>query len=697
MTPQLKRLFWGSLTTSLMMSSTLAHAAAGDLELKRVMLSSGGVGYFEYEADVSGSAQLDFNVKLDQVNDVLKSLVVYDDEGQVGEITLPGQEPLKEVFREMPFEQGDLASPATMFNALRGAEVTVTGAKRLSGRILSVTQQKTQLPNGLGTVSVHRVSVMTGTGIQQFILEDADEVKFVDQKLQEQVGKALKALALNKEQDRRTVSVNLVGGGDRTVRVGYVIEAPLWKSAYRLTVDADPKDKNGQLQGWAVLENLSGEDWKDIDLTIVSGNPVTFTQALYDAYYVDRPELPVEVFGRVMPRTDKGAIEHYGAAGEMELAAAPSPMMKQNIARFEEKAHFESDMAMADQAFSAPVAARAPQNVAKLKAAETSEAATQVVFTMPEKVSVASGESVMVPLVSKDIPIERVSLYQPDTHPTHPLATVKLVNDGKVGLPPGIITLYEANKKIGMTNFVGDAQLNALPAGENRMISFAVDQKVKVDVEQKYNDQLTSAKIVDGVLIAERKNQQRYIYTIDGAATEDRDLMIEIPRRHGWDIVTKDQAKVDLTDDYWRVAGNVKAGKTVQLPIIIEQTVEQRLALSNISTHQIALYLKAPVLDKKVRRALDQVMLLSQSVSDYKNKVRELDQEKAQIYKEQAHLRDNLRVTERNSDLYKRYIRKMNTTEDKLESLSEQQEQANKLRQAAEEKLRKYVRNLSIG
>ena len=80
-------------------------AYAQDLALKRVMLSSGGLGYFEYEATVDGDATLKLTVSLEQVDDVLKSLVVYDDKGGVGGLSLPGREPLKQAFKDMPFDE----------------------------------------------------------------------------------------------------------------------------------------------------------------------------------------------------------------------------------------------------------------------------------------------------------------------------------------------------------------------------------------------------------------------------------------------------------------------------------------------------------------------------------------------------------------------------------------------------------------
>ncbi len=216
-----------------------ARAAPGDLRLERVMLSSGGVGYFEYAAEIEGDAELALKVSLDQVDDVLKSIVVYDDAGRVGQVRLPGREPLAQVFRDLPFRPEALESPAALLNALQGARVRATGDADLEGRIL---RARAETVTGLGTTARHRVSLITPQGMRQFILEQAETVGFVDPELQAQVDEALEAIAQHRVQDSRKLSILAEGTGKRSVRVGYVIAVPLWKSFYRV---CETPDRNG--------------------------------------------------------------------------------------------------------------------------------------------------------------------------------------------------------------------------------------------------------------------------------------------------------------------------------------------------------------------------------------------------------------------------------------------------------------------
>ena len=135
-------------------------ADGADLSLQRIMLSSGGVGYFEYEATVDGNAALSLDVPLDQVDDILKSLVVYDDGGTAGEVTLPGREPLTQAFVDLPFDRAALDSAPALLNALQGSEVRVAGAKPMSGRLLRVVEETSRGADNLA-IPHNRVTLLT--------------------------------------------------------------------------------------------------------------------------------------------------------------------------------------------------------------------------------------------------------------------------------------------------------------------------------------------------------------------------------------------------------------------------------------------------------------------------------------------------------------------------------------------------------
>jgi hypothetical protein len=475
--------------------------------------------------------------------------------------------------------------------------------------------------------------------------------------------------------------------------VAYVVEAPLWKSTYRLTLSDDPTAKMAALQGWAVLENLSGEDWDKVDLTIVSGNPVTFQQALYQAYYVARPEVPVEVLGRIMPRVDTGAVA--------QPAEVPASGKRSRILAGADASGLGPDdgapMAepMMEMAAPAPMPEK-PQGAAIVAAAESTEATTQVVFHLAEPISVASGHSVMVPIVSRDIAVERLSLYQPGTHPTNPLASVRLKNDGDTGLPPGILTLYERAAASGLVSFVGDAQVSALPAGEERLVSFALDQKVKVLRESTGSRPIVGASIVDGVLQLRMTERAETTYTIEGAAREPRTVVVEHPRLEGYDLIVDDGVPVEKTETQYRLKVEVAAGATATLKVALQRPIEESVALIDMNDQLIEYYASATELSPPVRAAIAELRGYKATVATREAELNRLREQYQTIVKGQERIRANLQSVPRDTDLHRKYLDTMSKQEEQLTQLAAAIAQAEDALQAAHDALRTYAQGLKL-
>ncbi len=400
------------------------EATAADLSLKRVMLSSAGVGYFEYEADVDGAATLGLDVPLDQVDDLLTSLVVFDSTGAVGTIELPGRDNTRAEFGNVPFGADALRSSVDTLNSLQGVEIAVQGPRPMNGRIVHAERVTEAVPAPPGqpqaTLQRTRVTILGVDGMRQFVLEEADSVQVSDPALRARIGQALDLLRREANRSLRHVTLRSTGDGHRTVRVGYVAAAPLWKTSYRLVLPAKDGDP-ARLQGWAVLENQSGAAWDGVALTLQYGNPVTFRQAIYQSYFVERPEVPVEILGRILPGVDTRA-----RAAVLALQKAPSP-------------------AGAVRGYAAappPAPAMVPQQEAMAQPADQVQAAEGVeatTFQLPTPVVLAAGHTASVPIIDRSIPAERVDLAVGSD--AHPLSAIRITNDTGSSLPAGVLTL----------------------------------------------------------------------------------------------------------------------------------------------------------------------------------------------------------------------------------------------------------------
>ncbi len=668
-------------------SAAAEPEAQAGLELRKVLLSSGGVGYFEYEATLQGAADLPLSVRRDQVDDVLKSLVVYDDAGNLGEVSLPGKELTSEAFRDLPITEAALESPATLLTALRGADVRVEATGSLIvGRILSVTEeQKKGRDNEI--IIQHRLSLFSEGALRQVVVEQIDSLKVLDEALQGQLDAALDALSRERERERRELRIHIEGTGERVVRVGYVVEVPLWKSTYRLLLPPSPTEKTADLTGFAVVENRSGEDWKNVDLTLVSGNPVTFRQAIYDTYYVTRPTVPVEVLGRVLPRVDEG--------GVVLAAEAPTAYESADAAEFKYAA---PSFAGIGGGFQMGGARRLgpPPRVAPITPAAGSEQATQVVFHLTTPVSLESGQTALLPVISLSLPAERVALYQPETEARHPLSSVQITNNSSTDLPPGVLAIYERATD-GETTYAGDAQLSLLPAGKTRFVSYAVDLRVTVDRENKEEQTIRLATIAEGTLRLTRRERRSTIYTLAGAANEVRTVILEHPRIAGFELVPSDDYQVmDVTQTAYRLRREVPAGATVKLTVTLERPVVQTIGLAAIGADQLAVYATSAELPANVREALRRIVDLRATVAARETTLSQRNAERAKIIEDQTRIRENLKAVPAGSDLAKKYLQRLNDQEERLTALGGEIAAAESALAVAREALAAEIRTLRI-
>jgi hypothetical protein len=625
---------------------------AAEFPLKRVVLSTSGLAQFTHAGEAEAGSAIELPVRVDQVDDVLKSLTVFDAAGAVGAVSLPGKTPLAELFRDLPFDKAALDSQPALLNALIGAEVTIEGAVTAAGRVFRVEEETVRLPNNAGETRRHRLTLLTDKGFVQAILEELTAVRFADAGLRAQIDKALTGLAANRAKDRRTLAIAFGGEGTRKAGFSYVVAAPVWKTSYRLVL---PKEGGkARLQGWGILENLTGGDWKDVDLTLVSGNPVALKQALYSAVFVDRPEIPVTSSLRIVPRKDEADEVMGGRRKQAQargFAAAPPPAPRMA----------ESSRAMAMDFREEPGSSQIT--------AASEEAATHVLYRFPNKVTLASGSTLMVPFVDGDITASRTYVYQPETNPVRPLAAVRLTNDGNSALPAGLITSYDTGSD-GAANFAGDAQLPLLAKGSTKFITFALDSKTDIRREDRGTTQTRLGKAVKGELTVTAKSRWAIGYEITPPAEEDREVFIEEPREAGWKPVgeTKD---IEETAARLRLRVDAPKAKTTKATLVREHIDSETVSLVSLAPDQIlatisGLQNEGPAL----KEAVAKLGAVAGDIAKINARKSTIDQEREKIGGDQERIRQNLASVGQSSDLGRRYVETLKAQEDRLGALA---------------------------
>src|SRR5690349_14302418 len=300
-----------------LLSLTLA-AAAADLPVREVVLFKHGVGYFARSGHLAAgeSARLDF--KASEMNDVLKSLTI--DEKGVGKISglrYDSSEPLAKKLGEFPFSIGSEQPLSAVLDQLKGARVELKfGSETVAGAIVGARR----LAGGANQPEHEQATLLADSGdIRNVDLGAVSSLRFSDPTLQLQFKDYLTALVQSRSKDKRSVYIDSTDSGAREIQASYMIPSPVWKSSYRLIFG-----ETGQptLEGWAIVDNTTGDDWTKVRLALVSGRPISFVSQLYEPRYIARPtsELPEEM--AMAPVVDTGALDELRAQASAGLGGA---------------------------------------------------------------------------------------------------------------------------------------------------------------------------------------------------------------------------------------------------------------------------------------------------------------------------------------------------------------------------------------
>lgn len=636
-----------------LLCSTALAAVNGPV--KSVTLSSGGLSEIVRSANVGDNSEVSIDVPLDQVDDVLKSLIIRDANGKVKNLVLAGPNPLEETFRTLPFTADDLNSLPRLLNAIKGTAIRVSGAREIAGSILGVEYQA-----GANGAQNAVLSLLTDKGeIATVPLDNSVSIEILDKALNSKIADATLVAGKGAVDGSRTIKIELDGQGTRNVDISYVVSAPIWKTSYRM-VTGD--NGTARLQAWAIFENASGEDWNDVSIMLSSGKPVTLKQALHKRYWKNRTEVLVDTSAQNPAIASLGASRmarksanqdgtagYAGAAPTMELQAAPAPI----------------EMAPAAEA------------------ASVDEQAVTSNFTLPGRFDVKNGETISVPLIDKDVKAEMVSVYQVGRSGEHPTASVMLENDSGASLPQGILTVYD-NK----AGYVGDAQIAGMPAGDNRAASFALDQKVSVASEVKPQRTITSIKVSDGIIHAKTLLREVTLFTVDGAKDGARTLLIEQEKRPGWTFTAENTGDSTLTHN--RVRVDLKAGETQTVETVNEQTQAEEYALTDADPQMILSWADATK-DPEVNAKLKELGAARGKQLEAQRTLERVQREYDQVAESQDRTRENLRAVP-GGDLQSRYLEQMGQEEDRLVQLRKERTEAQEVIGKFDEDVTRIIR-----
>ncbi len=665
--------------------------------MRRVVLYKNGVGYFEHLGRVHSSQDVHVDFTSAQLNDVLKSLTVLDLSG--GKITGVGynsEAPLARRLATLRLALGEKPTTAEFLSALRGARLEVRGGNNpaMTGKLLSV-ERKTQ--NGSNwTVETDEISLITDGGeIRSVDINPITSVRIAEKDLQVEVGKYLGLIASSRDQDVRRMTISTTGAGERNLYVSYISEVPIWKTTYRIVLPSKP-EKNPLLQGWAIVDNTIGEDWNEVELSLVAGAPHSFIQELSQPYYGRRPVVPLPESVQLTPQTHAATLEAMPrlvsphvmggvpggvAGGSMGgviggviggMGGAPPPPKPSSVDEAEvEEAREESE----------PVA-------------EGNTIGDLFEYKLKERVTIRKNQSALVPILQTDIAAERVSLWSESLGVARPLRALWVNNASSLTLDGGSFSVLDSN------TFAGEGLVEAIKPGERRLLSYATDLGLLVDTKQDSgHERVTRVRIYRGTMTTTREEREKKIYIVRNEDTTPRTLVIEHPARPEWKLAEDGPKPEEKASGLYRFRLSVEPKKTERLVVNEAKPLYTQYAVNGATDDQIELFLRQKSINSDIAKALRAIVAQKNVVADFDEKIRAQQKVIDQIFTDQGRLRENMKALKGSAEektLLQRYTKQLDEEETELGTLRKGKQATEKEQQLASAVLQHMIQELQL-
>jgi hypothetical protein len=706
---------------SLGQSSTPAALpeSAARLPVTRVILYKDGVGYFEHAGHVRGSQDVNVDFTTAQLNDVLKSLTVLDlGKGRITGVSYNSAAPLERRLGSLRLPVGENPTTAQFLDALRGARMEVrNGSESASGRLLSI-EDRDVAGKGDQKITLTQISVVTDGGeVRIFDLTPSTSVRVAEKEVNEEVGKYLGLVASTRDQDVRRMTISTAGDGERNLLVTYISEVPVWKSTYRIVI---PTEGKPLLQGWAIVDNTVGEDWKDVELSLVAGAPQSFVQELSQPYYTRRPVVPLPENAMLTPQTHEATIQtevENGAPAAIPRGVVggvpggvPGGQMGGVIGGI------GSGSGGGVGSGSGPgfgpgagggvgggvfrVGGGVPRPDAT-EVAETLEAGTTVgetrelgdlfEYKLKDRVTIRKNQSALVPILQSRIDAEKVSVWNPSDSSV--LRALWVNNTSDLTLDGGSFNVLEGDA------FAGEGLMDAIKPGEKRLLSYAADLGVLVDAKQKADNQrVTKVIIAHGTMTQSTQERQENTYSIRNRDTSPRAVVIEHPARPGWKL-TDDEKPAESSASFHRFRLTVEPKKTTTLVVKEYRPIMNSYQLTNVTDNQIKFFLDQKMINPEVEKALRRIDAQKNDIAVIEAVITGRRSQVSSISDDQQRVRENMNALKGSAEekaLVERYVRELNEQEDRVQSLRREIAEMQQKRDAAQSALNGMIEALQM-
>ena len=714
-------------------------AVSTQLPVTRVSLYKNGVGFFEHAGRVTGNQSVTIDFTTAQLNDVLQSLTAIDlNGGRIAGAGYNSTTPLEQQLKALPLALGEDPSAIDFYNAIRGARVEVhSGTATITGRLLNIENVENPQKDGQPAGEKRLITVIGDAGeVRTLELTPTTEVRLLDSDLHTDVTRYLQLLASTRNQGLRHLTLQDNGSGARELHVSYISEVPIWKSTYRILF-TEPKSatvttkQTATLQGWSVVDNTTGADWINVQLSLIAGAPQSFIQPLSVPYYSRRPEigLPQEV--QLTPQThESGEQDKVAASGQQGqvyvngFAGGQLPPSSATTGTAMGTGRGSGIGAGSGGAYGGGLRAMAAAPALDALSDDSSALASELnavnganyqtqarasinpntttaafddyfAYNLSEPITIRKNESALVPILQTKIDAERVTLWS-QQQPV-PLRALWITNTSNLTLDRGSFSIVEDG------NFGGEGLLDPIHPAEKRLLSYAVDQAVRVTTEARHdNTQATALTASKGVMVLHHTQIAEVTYVVHNAATDARTVVIEHPIRQNFVLDniaadSKDPKPEETTPTLYRFRIDAAPGETARLHVSEHHKSVVTYQLTNFNDNQLTLILNQTNNSPAIKQALEPILDARRHVADMQTALDKVNTHLKDLRSDEDRQRSNITALAGADKASRdRFVHDLNTTEDQIAAAQKDLTAAQSNLQAAKDDLANKIESLQI-
>ena len=657
-----------------------------NLPISKLTLFSSGVGYFEHCGTVSDTSEILLPFHINAINDALKSFVINDPAGCPA-VSYPSEATQKKSMMSLSIDLSG-SSIQTMLQSLDGAEIEVFVPDSIRGRILFAERRTENASNA----DIHKdfLSISTENGIKTICIDDINNFVFIDPKITEDLNRALDLAVKSRDDKSRNLTINLAGDYERKISFSYVIPAAVWKVSYRLNLS----NEKPFLQGWAIVDNNSDNDWDNIELALVTGKPVSFVQDLYKLHNISRPTIPLSSEGIADVKTyDSGTKYEPAMRRSKKMTNTEGISLNQDdvdsvFGVLNKHSEFKETDNMSCEPMRIGLA-----DITGLPADKS--ASDQFEFTIKKPVNLARQQSAMLPLVECDIKAQKFLVFSREGKSINsvynPAICSELTNNSGMKLPPGPITVYDGG------TYAGDALINFFQENEKRLISYGEDLSVTCSFIFNVSEKVSLVKIDNGFITSNKKIIYETVYTFRNAGKESKNILIEHPVNLNASLLNPKEYS-EKTHNLHRFTQTLPSSADfINFTVDEEKTVCEKLEITNFKYERLCAYLSnKDIMQDKVRTILQNTFELNEKILKSQETLEDLNDKRKKLIEKQERTRKNLEAAGNKSEHGKDYLQRLVKEDADIDALDEKITVAVNAIETAKKDYENYLLGLKI-